>query len=600
MPQLSFQNWPIDPSGKNAFYGNPGIGGPDPAWKAANLVPYIVPWSGKSVLVHRLVRDSLDRILTQYWNEIGRDQSVVAHYGLADVETYNYRQNRNDKASLSNHSYGIAVDIAPSHNENGTHWVDGGIMLPRRLIELFKFEGWRWGGDFGTTSSGAEHGTKDPMHFEAVFDQHHDQPPVPAPQSIDGQQLQNLPGTASAGDTGAAQGTQGGGAVDRMPPLGAAPAIPILSTGTAPAPLVALAEAAATLVARQLISASPQAAQAAAELRAQAMIGREIADLVIALLDKVAPIPATPVARLPTAQTVPPLPSGPLPPFLAPPATAMAPRPTASANDRFSKCVALTLKWEGGNDDDPRDPGGRTSRGIIQREWDVWRQSHPGLPSDVWRAPQDQVLAIYKANYWDKLDCDNLPAGVDYAVFDYGVNSGIGRAAKAFQELVGMTAGGAIGPQTLMAVGQANPVNLVGRLCDERLAFLKGLRTWPTFGRGWTNRVEGVRKDATAMAMATMNQGTTPMNNQDQNTGVTGLPDGVTVGGSPFGSKVNITAAAACISALVLYFTSGKLDLKPEQVAGFLTLISTLAPIAIMLFRTFATTTVFTHSLPKQ
>ena len=63
------------------------------------------------------------------------------------------------------------------------------------------------------------------------------------------------------------------------------------------------------------------------------------------------------------------------------------------------------------DDDDPRDPGGRTSRGITQNEWNNWRASHPGLPADVWQAPQEQVEAIYRLNYWNALACDQLPAG---------------------------------------------------------------------------------------------------------------------------------------------------------------------------------------------
>ena len=46
---------------------------------------------------------------------------------------------------------------------------------------------------------------------------------------------------------------------------------------------------------------------------------------------------------------------------------------------------------------------------------------------------------IYRARYWDALRCDELPAGLDYAVFDYGVNSGIGRAAKVMARLLGQT-----------------------------------------------------------------------------------------------------------------------------------------------------------------
>jgi lysozyme family protein len=175
------------------------------------------------------------------------------------------------------------------------------------------------------------------------------------------------------------------------------------------------------------------------------------------------------------------------------------PVPLNPALSNFRKCLPLLLEHEGGNDDDPRDPGGRTSRGILQREWDVWRLSHPGLPSDVWQAPQDQVEAIYKQKYWDALSCDELPSGVDYAVFDYGVNSGLSRAAKVLQRLVGADVDGEIGPKTIAATLPVDPKTLVGQICDERLAFLQGLHTWPTFGRGWSRRVSEVRGVAETM-----------------------------------------------------------------------------------------------------
>jgi lysozyme family protein len=166
----------------------------------------------------------------------------------------------------------------------------------------------------------------------------------------------------------------------------------------------------------------------------------------------------------------------------------------------FQKCLPLLLEHEGGNDDDPRDPGGRTSRGILQSEWDVWRLSHPGLPADVFQAPQDQVEAIYKQKYWDVLRCDELPSGVDYAVFDYGVNSGNSRAAKALQRLVGADVDGEIGPRTIGAASPVDPKTLVEQVCDQRLAFLQGLPTFATFGRGWTRRVSEVRATAETMA----------------------------------------------------------------------------------------------------
>jgi hypothetical protein len=52
----------------------------------------------------------------------------------------------------------------------------------------------------------------------------------------------------------------------------------------------------------------------------------------------------------------------------------------------------------------------------------------------------------------------------------------------------------------MAAVRRADAESLVVRLCDERLAFLKSLRTWPVFGAGWGRRVAEVRRDALAMA----------------------------------------------------------------------------------------------------
>lgn len=233
----------------------------------------------------------------------------------------------------------------------------------------------------------------------------------------------------------------------------------------------------------------------------------------------VGPLPPGPIVHQPGPTPAPssePGPSpGPVQPQPVPPGPAPGPDPApvpipipaptplpipAPAGSDFGNCVAVVLKWEGGNDDDPRDPGGRTSRGILQSEWDTWRQTHAGLPPDVWQAPQDQVLAIYKESYWNALYCDSLPPGVDLAVFDYGVNSGISRSAKLLQTIVGSDVDGEVGPDTIAATAKADPVSLVGRFCDARLAFLQGLSTWGTFGNGWTNRVVDVRKNALAMA----------------------------------------------------------------------------------------------------
>src|SRR4029077_20066406 len=95
----------------------------------------------------------------------------------------------------------------------------------------------------------------------------------------------------------------------------------------------------------------------------------------------------------------------------------------------FHKCLQLVLVSEGGNDDDPDDAGGRTSRGITQREYNAYRKTHSGLPSDVWKAPRSAIEAIYEISYW-KPWCPQFPDGVDYVFFDVAVLHGPGKAAK--------------------------------------------------------------------------------------------------------------------------------------------------------------------------
>src|SRR5690606_37798840 len=113
-----------------------------------------------------------------------------------------------------------------------------------------------------------------------------------------------------------------------------------------------------------------------------------------------------------------------------------------------------------------------------------------------------EVRAIYRRQYWDLVRGDDLPSGLDYAVFDYAVNSGPGRAVKVLQRVLGVTVDGAHRVNTLNALRTRKTVEVVNALCDCRLAFLKNLSTWGTFGKGWSRRVSDVRAAAVAMAAA--------------------------------------------------------------------------------------------------
>src|SRR6185437_2259273 len=164
----------------------------------------------------------------------------------------------------------------------------------------------------------------------------------------------------------------------------------------------------------------------------------------------------------------------------------------------FPASVKLVLRSEGGFVDNLADPGGATNLGITRATLSNWLR-HPASVADVQSLSVDTAMAIYQANYWTAIKGDSLPLGIDYAVFDYAVNSGPGRAAKDLQSVLGVAVDGIIGPVTLAAAAKAEPVGVINALCDARLAFLKSLYNWPTFGAGWSTRVAAVRAAAIAM-----------------------------------------------------------------------------------------------------
>jgi lysozyme family protein len=157
----------------------------------------------------------------------------------------------------------------------------------------------------------------------------------------------------------------------------------------------------------------------------------------------------------------------------------------------FDKSLAAVLVHEGGFVNNPKDPGGMTNLGCTKAVW----EEHCGHPVDekTMRAltPND-VGPLYRRKYWNKVNGDDLPSGVDYVVFDAAINSGPGRAVKWLQACVGVEPDGGIGPKTLAAVQTFDAKQLVKDYTKRRLSFLMDLPTWDTFGKGWTRRVNEV------------------------------------------------------------------------------------------------------------
>ena len=168
--------------------------------------------------------------------------------------------------------------------------------------------------------------------------------------------------------------------------------------------------------------------------------------------------------------------------------------------DNFERCLAHVLASEGGWADDPVDPGGATMKGITIGTYRAWKGR--AVTKAELRAISDaEVAAIYRQNYWNAVRGDDLPPGLDLVAFDGAVNSGVSRGAKWLQQALGVTADGKIGPQTLAAARQAHPEAVIDRACDLRMGFLRGLKTWSRFGKGWSTRVNSVRDTAISMSI---------------------------------------------------------------------------------------------------
>tara|TARA_Y100000385_G_scaffold28457_1_gene26884 strand:+ start:285 stop:770 length:486 start_codon:yes stop_codon:yes gene_type:complete len=158
----------------------------------------------------------------------------------------------------------------------------------------------------------------------------------------------------------------------------------------------------------------------------------------------------------------------------------------------------MLLEHEGGYVNDSRDSGGMTNLGVTKRVYDKWidRESTEQEMRDL--TPED-VAPIYKKNYWDRVKGDSLPSGLDWACFDWAVNSGSGRPAKAVQRAVGATVDGAIGKQTVGLIMEKDPEFIIDYVYTVRKSFYESLDDYKHFGRGWSRRNKETLRQALKM-----------------------------------------------------------------------------------------------------
>lgn len=166
--------------------------------------------------------------------------------------------------------------------------------------------------------------------------------------------------------------------------------------------------------------------------------------------------------------------------------------------ETLTTALDLMFGHEGGYVNNPKDPGGATKYGITHRTLAAHRGVASATPAQVKALSKEEATEIYRRSYWQQSGGDLLPVGIDYMAFDYGVNSGPAQAIKSLQRVIGISADGIVGGQTVAAVN-AYQGDLIVAYAAERLRFMKTLKTWSTFGRGWQKRVASVEAQATSM-----------------------------------------------------------------------------------------------------
>lgn len=170
--------------------------------------------------------------------------------------------------------------------------------------------------------------------------------------------------------------------------------------------------------------------------------------------------------------------------------------------ENWEKSFALMIKHEGGYVWDKDDAGGETNLGVTKAAWSQYlgRAIEDG---EMKALTVEVVKPFYKKCYWDKVQGDKLPTGIDYLAFDFAVNAGVGQSAKFLQRCVGATEDGAIGPITLAKIAEADADDLVEKFTKVKTDFYNDIvarkPSQAKFLKGWLNRVASTHSTATTM-----------------------------------------------------------------------------------------------------
>lgn len=166
----------------------------------------------------------------------------------------------------------------------------------------------------------------------------------------------------------------------------------------------------------------------------------------------------------------------------------------------FDKAFAMVLGHEGSWSMDPNDRGNWTTgiigKGVLKgTKYGISAMSYPEL--NIGALTPDQAKAIYKRDYWDQIDGDQLPFPIAIMLFDSAVNQGLTYAVQTWQRCLQIKPDGVFGPKTLAATLNVPEVDMTLELSACRAVSYAKSPHFGEDGMGWMRRL--MRTLATAL-----------------------------------------------------------------------------------------------------
>lgn len=187
--------------------------------------------------------------------------------------------------------------------------------------------------------------------------------------------------------------------------------------------------------------------------------------------------------------------------------------------NNFDIAQEFTARWEGCLSDDAADRGGLTHWGVSMAFLSDFARSKRGAallasigvePLPVCRETikaltKNQAEIIFKSEFWDRLNLDELPLKMGVLLYDAAVNSGRTQSVKLAQRGFNICScgdtlevDGVLGSLTIGALSRHNTQRVRQSILDARADFYREIvnrrPSQRVFLRGWLNRVNDLRE----------------------------------------------------------------------------------------------------------